>query len=160
MRQGRRCTCTHPDRQETEEGVIYCGLCEELIEEQPDLLPTIATSQVKILRALEQLTRDVALLGAGVVSDSPRPSAPPLLNTTETAAVLGRSRDWVRRHAVELSVVNLTNGPKPRRMFPRSKIEEIANGGAEPAPAPAGERTRRRRNGKGPDLLPIKGRAA
>jgi hypothetical protein len=46
----------------------------------------------------------------------------PLLDATAVALRLGRSRDWVYRHAAELGAVRLGEGDRPRLGFDPAKV--------------------------------------
>ena len=48
----------------------------------------------------------------------------PLLNAAIVARRLGRSRDWVYRHAAEMGAVRLGDGERPRLGFEPVKVDE------------------------------------
>lgn len=90
----------------------------------------------------------------------------PLLDAAGVARRLGRSREWVYRHAAEMGAVHLGDGERPRLGFEPRKVAEYLDAckssrrtressnrattrkaGAAPTPV----------NGQGVDLLPIRG---
>jgi hypothetical protein len=88
-----------------------------------------------------------------------------LLDAAEVAKRLGRSREFVYRHASALGAVRLGEGEKPRLGFPPEAVEDYlaglpsrrtpvgGNGNAEPNPP----RRPRRRSGRTEGLLPVRG---
>ncbi|MGH2984851.1 MAG: hypothetical protein ACRDK5_11470 [Solirubrobacterales bacterium] len=92
----------------------------------------------------------------------------PLLDAADVARRLGRSREWVYRHADELGAVRLGDGERPRLGFEPAKVaaflDACGTGRRTEGPAkPAAKRTMPRVvapvNGQGGDLLPIRGKA-
>ena len=86
----------------------------------------------------------------------------PLLDAADVARRLGRSREWVYRHADELGAVRLGDGERPRLGFEPAKVAALRDA------CGTGRRTAAKRtmprvvapvNGLGADLLPIRGRA-
>lgn len=93
----------------------------------------------------------------------------PLLDASEVARRLGRSREWVYDHRVELGVVPLGDGERPRLGFRPEKVaayldaceasrrtEGDANGNVEPI-QPIRRRAQARQKAGKDDLLPIRG---
>jgi hypothetical protein len=93
----------------------------------------------------------------------------PLLDAAAVGRRLGRSRDWVYRHADELGAVRLGDGERPRLGFDPARVAAYGASGSS-----AGRRTqdggndpvepkrRRRRvspNAQRDELLPIRGEA-
>lgn len=92
----------------------------------------------------------------------------PLLEAADVARRLGRSREWVYRHADELGAVRLGDGERPRLGFEPAKVAAYLSAcessrRTQGATEPAAKRNPRRRaavaNGQGADLLPIRGEA-
>ena len=89
-----------------------------------------------------------------------------LLDASEVARQLGRSRDWVYQHAAELGAIALGDGERPRLSFDSKKVAAYLDAcetgrrtgqAAKPGPERNPHRRRRRSNGQGADLLPIRG---
>ncbi len=107
----------------------------------------------------EQLGVRLAGLASG------RPEA--LVDASEIARRIGRSRWWVYEHAGELGAVRLGSGSRPRLAFWPSRVDEYVQAAAQlrqPIPAPPRARPQRRRSARrtstGVELLPIEGRDA
>jgi hypothetical protein len=86
----------------------------------------------------------------------------PLIPAADVARRLGRSREWVYRHAEELGAVPLGDGERPRLGFERAKVAAYSAGSrpqqrAQPSPERSARRRATRSNGQGGDLLPIRG---
>jgi len=90
----------------------------------------------------------------------------PLLDAGQVARRLGRSREWVYRHADELGAVRLGDGERPRLGFEPAKVAayldacETSRRTREPAKPGAMRKHQgggRRSSGQGADLLPIRG---
>jgi len=95
-------------------------------------------------------------------------SNPTLLDAAAVAQRLGRSREWVYRHADELGAVRLGDGDRPRLGFTPEKVAEYVDACKSSRRTPTGSnRTTVRRtrattgkvNGQGADLLPVRGEA-
>lgn len=91
-----------------------------------------------------------------------------LLSPAGVADRIGRSTEWVREHAVQLGVIRLGEGPRPRLWFRPDvvdeRVRELAQcSGCTPEQPPARRDARRRHPSPTPgtvDLLEIRGRAA
>jgi hypothetical protein len=90
----------------------------------------------------------------------------PLLNAATVARRLGRSREWVYRHAAEMGAVRLGDGKRPRLGFEPSKVAEYlgacetsrrAAGSEHPIAEPKRRYTGASTKRQGGDLLPIRG---
>jgi len=89
-----------------------------------------------------------------------------LLDASEVAAMLGRSRDWVYAHRSELGVIEVGEGKRPRLLFDPATVRERLNSrsaGERSQPARSGTAARnprrraRQRAGTSAPLLPIRG---
>lgn len=123
----------------------------------------------------DALAERVALRVVEMLSVRDRDQAPPLdagveplLNASEVARQLSRSREWVYRNADELGAVRLGSGKRPRLGFDRASVAEYlvacSSGMRTERPEkPSAKRNTRRgtagANGQGADLLPIRGEA-
>jgi hypothetical protein len=90
----------------------------------------------------------------------------PLLDATAVARRLGRSREWVYRHADELGAVRLGDGERPRLRFDPARVASYGSASSagrrslDGRDGPVKPKMRRRRvspNGQRDELLPIKG---
>ena len=84
------------------------------------------------------------------------------LSSSELAALLGRSREWVYDHADELGARRIGSGSRPRLIFDVDQVlsaRQSSKGSHLPDPPPAGRSRRRRQATKGSEvrLLPIGG---
>jgi predicted DNA-binding transcriptional regulator AlpA len=89
-----------------------------------------------------------------------------LLDATSVAQRLGRSREWVYRHADELGAVRLGDGDRPRLGFAPAKVAEYLDAckSSRRTPDPSNRAAMRKARGtpggvigQGADLLPIRG---
>lgn len=115
--------------------------------------------------ALDALAERVALRVVELLGEH---GGAPLLDAADVARQLGRSREWVYRHADDLAAVRLGDGARPRLGFERVKVAEYLRACEsdwrsqpveEPTPKPNQTRRRKVANGQGRDLLPIRGEA-
>lgn len=84
-----------------------------------------------------------------------------LLDAAQLAGLLGVARSWVYEHAETLGAVRLGDGDRPRLRFdPAVALAAWKARDREPALEPAPRTPRRRTTPRGPELLPIRGRAA
>jgi hypothetical protein len=90
-----------------------------------------------------------------------------LVDASEIARRIGRSRWWVYEHAGELGAVRLGSGSRPRLAFWPSRVDAYLQAAAQlrqSIPAPPRARPQRRRRGRrtstGVELLPIQSRDA
>lgn len=120
-----------------------------------------------------QLDQRSAELLADLVADRLTDRLPPrfpgdqsLLDAAAVARRVGRSRDWVYRHADAMGAVRLGNGERPRLGFEPAKVVEYLDACETSRRRPASSnRTKARKarlrsdsaNGQGTDLLPIRG---
>lgn len=90
----------------------------------------------------------------------------PLLDAAAVARRVGRSREWVYRHATEMGAVSLGSGERPRLGFEPAKVVEFLDAcetsrRATESETPAAEPKRRYTGAlpkrQGGDLLPIRG---
>lgn len=129
----------------------------------PDTTPTAPSGKhLRVaLAAREEFVEQVAERVVELLRDDA-----PLLDAAAVARRLGRSREWVYRHATELGAVQLGDGERPRLGFPPAAVADYVDA------CSTGRRTKRRadravkRNrryrdaeasGQGADLLPIRG---
>ena len=86
-----------------------------------------------------------------------------LVDAAELARLFGIERSWVYSHAIELGVVKLGDGPKPRLRFDPEVaarvLRRVGDGSAANPPARSGERADRPRwtRRPGAKLLPVEG---
>jgi hypothetical protein len=119
----------------------------------PDaLVEAVATRVVELLRP--------------VLTDRPSTS---LVDAQTLAGVLGVTAEWVYDHAVELGVIRLGDGDRPRLRFEVSTALEALRArsagsrsqeSSPPATTPISAGRRRSSAGTSDDLLPIRGRRA
>jgi hypothetical protein len=79
-----------------------------------------------------------------------------MIDATELAKRMGRSRDYVYEHAGALGAVRLGEGPRPRLMFPWP-LRQVEGKAAVERPGVPQSRIRRKQTNTG--LLPIKGQS-
>lgn len=104
------CACSAPART-VREGMLICEACGEPIAD-PLLL--------RVLAELLVLRRQVAEFERKLTE--PNPPAPQWLAPKELALRLGRSVDFVYRHADQFGVTRLGEGPRPRLLFPADSV--------------------------------------
>jgi hypothetical protein len=102
------CACAVPEHS-VHEGRLMCDRCGEPVAD-PLLL--------RVFRELLAVRRQVAELERKLTE--PKSPAPEWLAPKELALLLGRSLDFVYRHADELGVMRVGDGPRPRLLFPVS----------------------------------------
>jgi len=127
------CSCATPIRVVVE-GVASCGECGEKTADP--LLLRVLGEVLALRRQLAELERKVT---------EPKPPTPEWLAPKEFARLLGRSVDFIYRHADELGAVRVGNGPRPRFLFPTDpgSSGDFPLDSAEKPPAP-------RQNGEPP----------
>ena len=90
----------------------------------------------------------------------------PLLDAADVASRLGRSREWVYRHATKLGAVRLGDGERPRLGFEPVKVADYLDAcessrrtgsSSNPVATPTKRTDQRASIGQGVDLLPIRG---
>jgi hypothetical protein len=90
-----------------------------------------------------------------------QPPAGRLVDAAQLADLLGVERSWVYEHAERLGAFRIGDGPRGRLRFdPETALAAWKARDPEPAPEPAPRPPRRRTRPRGPELLPIGGRAA
>jgi hypothetical protein len=95
---------------------------------------------------------------AGLIADQlAARQAGELIDASELAKRLGRSRDFVYENATALGALRLGDGPRPRLMFPWPLREVDEQAAAIERGATAAPRTPRQQASVG--LLPIKGQS-
>ena len=104
----------------------------------------------------ERIAAEVARRLAG----EPRAEGTKLIDAGEVSRILGCERSWVYEHQVELGVIHLGHGSRPRLRFERERIVEIASAPRiEPPREPRRAIEKRRRSKRSTvPLLEIKGR--
>jgi hypothetical protein len=90
-----------------------------------------------------------------------QPPAGRLVDAGELADLLGVERSWVYEHAERLGAVRLGDGDRPRLRFdPETALAAWQTRDRDRDPEPVPATPRRRTRPRGPELLPIHGRAA
>jgi hypothetical protein len=82
-----------------------------------------------------------------------------LVDAAAIARLTGLSRETIYARALELGVVRIGSGPRPRLRFDPKRVMEIlaADAASEPGCQPATKRRRRRPGTVSAELLPIRG---
>ena len=108
--------------------------------------------------AVEAVARRVVEL---LADEHASPPTARLLDAAHLAELLGVSRATIYDHAAELGAIRIGAGDRPRLRFdPETALAAWKARAPEPAPEPAPRPPRRRTTPRGPELLPIRGRAA